>query len=127
MSRLDTQFAASGLPMLFERLGTAGVICTPEGGSPVTLTAIVGEEVITVEEGNRGRERVRRREIKITRDPSGPYGGVAAPEPTMTVTIGGEVWEIEDDEPGIGLTAGIAVLPLVRWERAEVGSFRFGE
>ena len=127
MSRLDTQFAASGLPVLFEQLGTAGVICTPAGGDPVTLRAIVGEEVIEVEEGERGKERVRRREIKITRNPGGPFGGVATPQPTMTVTIDGELWEVEDGEPGIALTAGVAVLPLVRWERAEVGSYRFGE
>jgi len=126
MSRLDTQFAACGLPALMAQLGRAAVY-TPRGGDAVELTAMIGAEVTAIEEGERGTERVRRREVKITRDPAGPYGGVADPQLGDTMTIDGQVWEIEDDDPGIVAGGPIAVLPLVRYERTEVGRYRMDQ
>jgi hypothetical protein len=125
MSRLDAQFIATGLPALFEQLGRS-VTFTPDGGAPVTLTAIVGEEVISDEDVGQGKVRIRRREVKITRDPAGPYGGVADPLPTGRVTVDELVYEIEDDEE-ISRSAAIAVLSLVRFESMDKGSYHFRE
>lgn len=126
MSRLDAQFAATGVPTLFEQLGRPGIVYTPTGGSPAALTAMVGEEVIEVEEEPQGKVRVRRREVKIARDPAGPFGGVADPLPADTLTIDGLVYEIEDGE-GLYRGRDLATFSVVRYEVIAKGTYRFGD
>ena len=56
---------------------------------------IVGNETAEDSRESDGLRRVRRRKLTISRDPSGDFGGVAAPVQTGTVAIDGEAWAIE--------------------------------
>ena len=98
MSRLDDIMAVVGVPLLLEQLGDGTPITyTPAGGSPVSLTAIVGPERHEPDDDDEeGRSLLRVREVSFATDPAGEYGGVAAPAVNATVTIGGEVWPVKE-------------------------------
>ena len=75
------------------------VTYTPKGGNAAALAAIVGNEVATEEVHDTGRRRVLRRTLTITTDPSGTYGGVAAPALNATVTVDTVSYAVESVKP----------------------------
>ncbi len=110
MSRFDTDFAASGLPELMDQFGQP-VTYSPVSGPDVSLTMILDPERMTEEEKGGGRVLVQRWEGTITTDPDSDFGGVASPDETATITIGGVVWSVDELAK---LTGAYAVLKLVR-------------
>lgn len=114
MTVFDDEFAAAALPELFEQFGRSIVFEDP-ACDPVALTAIVGE--ITGEEdeaADGGIERRQTREVTITRDQEGEFGGIADPLTAgrLTLVLIDEVhWAIE----GVNSqTANLTCLRLVR-------------
>lgn len=96
MSSHADLFQSGALDLLMEHFSDSGrVTYTPPGGSAVAVSAIVGNETAEDSRESDGLRRVRRRKLTISRDPSGDFGGVAAPVQTGTVAIDGEVWAIE--------------------------------
>lgn len=92
----DDLMTEMALPAMFEHQGTAGVTYTPEGGSGVSLTAVLWPEELVEEQYADGTRLLRRRDALISRDPAGEYGGVASPEVHDTLTIGGELWNVQE-------------------------------
>ena len=97
MSRFDSMFAGSGLPLLMYQAGQA-ITYTPVTGSAVSLTAIVGEVSTLEEDDDDGRTSRASRDVTIATDPSASTGGVAAPSLADTVTIGSDIWPVESIE-----------------------------
>lgn len=68
---------------------------TPQGGSAVTPTAIIGPEETEQQTDDGGNYLIRRRRITITTDPDGTHGGVADAQVNATITAAGETWSVE--------------------------------
>ena len=110
----ETLVDASALPAVLEVHG-ASVSYTPKGGDAVTVTAAAGAETVTWID--REGQQTKRRELPLTisTDAAGDYAGVAEPALRATVTIGGELWNVEQITP---LAGSFARLSLVRLEPA---------
>ena len=111
MSVFDANFTELGEPQLLSLNGRS-VSYTPIGGSAVPLTAIVG----AVEERDdpddpHGRSSRRVRTISMSRDASGPFGGIADPGLNDTVVIDSETWAVETE---ISRTQSMVQLEVVR-------------
>ncbi len=96
MTTLNDQFLAGSVPSLMNISGET-VTYTPVGGAGVNITAIGGP----IENVNHGasdlRAHWRERMFTITTDPSGTYGGVAAPgEGDVITDANGDLWIVED-------------------------------
>lgn len=144
MSRFAQQFAAAGVPLLMEQLGSGiedpqervtywpadcdgldrlGLLRLAEmtldelGGLPfsegVPLVGILGALSYEEDEQTDQRKLIATRELVISTDPAGSYGGVAEPSEKATVTAEDVEYAIKDG--GIGpIAAGLATLKLVR-------------
>lgn len=99
-SVFDELFAESGVPALMEMLGTAEVVYQEPEEDDVTLTAIVGNMEVVEDEGasSGGRRKRYARYFLISRDPDGPYGGVAEPRLAAVIVYDGQSWAVESIE-----------------------------
>lgn len=89
MSRHHDDFAAVGLPMLFEQHAVA-LVYRGAGEDPVDLWGIVSAEQIVDLDTDDGRDEGRLRTVTILRDPATPtYGGIAEPSDQATVCLAG--------------------------------------
>lgn len=118
MSTHADMFAEGGLPLLFEHFGDASrVTYTARRGVAVELTAIVGDERAEEMQIGTGRRRVLRRNLTLTTDPAGDYGGVLVPQLTDTVAIDGVSYAVESVRP---LREDMFDLTVIRSEPLEV-------
>jgi hypothetical protein len=101
MSDFDNAFAATGSPGHFAFFGGT-LTLTPKGAAPVVVTGVIGRERREDRDGSHGRRAFRVRDIRITNDPTGPFGGVANPQMNATVTIAGEEWAVEKISGPVG-------------------------
>jgi hypothetical protein len=92
-SVFETAFAAFAAPSLLEQFGVE-VTYSPAGGTAGTLTAIVTAEESRESADPDGRRVVRVRELTVSADPAGDYGGVAAVSLNDTVTIDGTTYAV---------------------------------
>lgn len=117
MSAFDDTMADAGLPSLLTQIGESGVTYTPEGGAGVSLTAIVGDDMVApVEERGGGTSQTRTRMVTISVDPSSEFGGVASPQRGATVTLSGESWRVTH----VNADSASAILTVERSAREEV-------
>lgn len=115
-SQMETDFAALGLPSLFQQGGRA-VTYDPAVGADVALTAIVYPEAVTEDSVDMGRQKRRMRNIDICTDPTSGFGGVASPQTNDKVTIDAESWSVL----GFKRIAGPFIrIELVRTQAAEL-------
>lgn len=124
MSTHADNFAAAGLPLLFEQHADAGrVTWTPRGESPAAVAAIVGQETQTESHEASGRRRTVRRRLTITTDSGGDYPGVPTPQITASVTVDGVAYAVESIKPR---TAAAFDAIVVRYDQLEVsrGNYR---
>lgn len=84
----DDLMSSAGVAMLFDTSGE-DITCTPEGGQPVSLKAVLSNARTVEKTTTRGRHKVSQREATITNSPSSPYGGMALPPLNGTMRIGG--------------------------------------
>ncbi len=80
----------------FERKGTA-ITYTASSAGALSLTAIVKPERGQQEEDGEHANTLApiTREITISKDPAGEFGGVAAPRIDAKFTVGSEDWAIQ--------------------------------
>lgn len=117
MSLHSTLMSGAGIGGLMRAQGEA-LTYTPKsgGGDPVELTALIGAEQLTNKYTGTGRRQVRQRRFTITSNSSSPFGGVADPQTTATVTYAGVVFAIVDLDGG---GDGVWVLVCERISAAE--------
>lgn len=100
MTAFDDEFASAALPDLFAQFGETVVYADP-AYDPVTLTAMVGPvSAMSLEGADGGLDRRVVREMTISRDPDGEFGGIASPRDSRRdtrITIAGEEWGFDDD------------------------------
>jgi len=113
-SLFETDYAAAALPALLAVRGIAATY-TPVTGAAVSLTGISGPVTRERVHSLDGTREVQVRQFTITTDPTSQYGGVASPTIHATVTIGSEIWDVDEVLDGPGL----ATLRLVREPSAE--------
>lgn len=82
------------------------VTYTPKGGSPVTRTAIKGDNQVDNESDDIGRVRRTISDLTISLDPD---IGVAVPVPGDTVTISGVVWQVDGILVQTGTTSQLQI------------------
>lgn len=110
----DDQFRA-GAETCHEAFGESSqVTYTPFEGVGVDITAIVdGERNVVVTEDDR-RVKKRMCDVVIFGDSDGNYDGISGAQTNATVTIDGELWDIQDI---FELPGGALCLSCVRPER----------
>ena len=94
-SEFDELMSELGVPVLMDHLADADSITYTDGGGAVTLKAILYDEEAEEVETIDGLVRRIVREITITTDPAGEWGGVAAPKLAATVTIDSVEYAVE--------------------------------
>lgn len=127
MSAFDDAFAAAALPAQMDRFGTSGQTYTPESGSAVTLTAIIGAESYERIQTVDGFVKRYTRNVTISTDPDSKWKGVADPQLTATFTVVESdattaTYSIEDVP---SRAAGFAVLKLIRSPAMELTRPRY--
>lgn len=87
MSVFQTLFAESCIPSLMQTNGQTISFLSAVGATPLILTAMVGNEERVEGQDSDGRTVTLERSVILTRDPAGPFGGVAAPRLDAEVVI----------------------------------------
>lgn len=87
MTVFQTLFAESAVPSLMQTNGQAVSWLSAAGATPLSLTAIVGNEERVEGRDEDGRTVTLERSVIVARDPAGPFGGVAAPRLDAEVII----------------------------------------
>lgn len=117
MSYADEVFATMGTPVLMDRFGVPITYTPPDGGRRIELTAVVGDESVEEQMSEDGRLiRRRLREITISTQADGEWGGVANPQLHSTISVSGVEYATESIR---SQSSGVSVLKVVRLGVAE--------
>lgn len=114
-SAFDTAFNAAGVPALLGQFGRQ-VSYAPAAGDAVDVTAMVGSEESREALDSDGRRVVRVRELTVSTDPAGDYGGVAAVKLNDTVTIDGAAYAVSQV---FACSSGLITVEVTRAEDIE--------
>lgn len=94
MSAFGDDFAAAALPGILAVHGDV-VTYTTRAGVETSVTVAPGGEGLIEEQYANGTRTLRSRKVMLGRDPTAADGGVANPKVHDTVTINGEVWNVQ--------------------------------
>lgn len=113
MSEFDDLLEEDGLPAVLEVMGDT-VTYTTRADVETAPTGAVGPEELIEENYANGVRMLRSRKVTLGRDPAN--GGVADPKVHDTITIDGEIWNIQAI---VSQTAVVSILEVTRNATAE--------
>jgi len=120
-SLLDDLMSAIGVDALMHQRGQSATY-SPAGGTPVTLTAILGDERTEEDDEFDGRRSRQVRSATIAKDPNCEWGGVAAPATNATMTADGVIYAVRSIESE---TESLVTLALQRKTQIERSRQRY--
>ena len=94
MSDFEDDLAWAALIVLLDVHGES-IVYRDDGGDPITLTAIVGDEQTNEVEADEGEDLERLRHITVLRNPASNYGGIAEPSLTATICAQGQTYAVK--------------------------------
>lgn len=120
-SQFDEIFSETAMPVLFEQHGVSATYYPASGGT-VAVTVMGGvETTIDRNDMEGGRTAERTTSWEMSTDPTGPYGGVAAPGMNDQIDVDGVKYEVRSAKDKSGDLVTLECVRIGSIEKARPG------